>query len=282
MSFHDYVRKGGGMPRVQGGKKVDSVSVPNRGPSRANAGEGDASTSGRGVESIASIIFSTSSKVTRFKRMIDALGGPTDTVSHRKSLKVTADDIIASADKANHLLKTCSTEQGGTAATPKLVSDLRGVLYDFYQAQQLCAKWEAAYEPKPDFVPEEAAVAEADPGHEERLQLLQEQKAKSQRLDREIEHREAILEERDRGIREIQQQIGEVNEIFRDLAVLVNDQGEQLYDIEEAVVNAADRTKQAEEHLQGASRFHRKQCTYLLVLLCTVGIGMFVLFALLH
>ena len=39
---------------------------------------------------------------------------------------------------------------------------------------------------------------------------------------------------------------------------------------------------QAEEHLQGASRFHRKQCTYLLVLLCTVGIGMFVLFALLH
>lgn len=36
-----------------------------------------------------------------------------------------------------------------------------------------------------------------------------------------------------------------MNEIFRDLAVLVNDQGEQLYDIEEAVVNAADRTKQA-------------------------------------
>lgn len=62
-------------------------------------------------------------QVTRFKRMIDALGGPTDTVSHRKSLKVTADDIIASADKANHLLKTCSTEQGGTAAT---VRGLRG------------------------------------------------------------------------------------------------------------------------------------------------------------
>lgn len=52
-------------------------------------------------------------------------------------------------------------------------------------------------------IAEEAAVAEADPGHEERLQLLQEQKAKSQRLDREIEHREAILEERDRGIREV-------------------------------------------------------------------------------
>lgn len=44
-------------------------------------------------------------------------------------------------------------------------------------------------------------------------------------LDNEIGFNEAVIEERDQGIQEIQQQIGEVNEIFKDLAVLVHEQG---------------------------------------------------------
>ena len=44
-------------------------------------------------------------------------------------------------------------------------------------------------------------------------------------MDNEISFNEAIIEEREQGIQEIQQQIGEVNEIFKDLAVLVHDQG---------------------------------------------------------
>lgn len=44
-------------------------------------------------------------------------------------------------------------------------------------------------------------------------------------LDNEIAFNEAIIDERDQGIQDIQQQIGEVNEIFKDLAVLVHEQG---------------------------------------------------------
>lgn len=47
-------------------------------------------------------------------------------------------------------------------------------------------------------------------------------------LDNEIAFNEAIIEERDQGIHEIQQQIGEVNEIFKDLAVLVHEQGTMI------------------------------------------------------
>lgn len=36
---------------------------------------------------------------------------------------------------------------------------------------------------------------------------------------------EAIIEEREQGIKEIHHQINEVNEIFKDLAVLVREQG---------------------------------------------------------
>jgi hypothetical protein len=44
-------------------------------------------------------------------------------------------------------------------------------------------------------------------------------------LENEVVFNEAVIEEREQGIREIHQQIGEVNEIFKDLAVLVNEQG---------------------------------------------------------
>lgn len=47
-------------------------------------------------------------------------------------------------------------------------------------------------------------------------------------MDNEIAFNEAIIEERDQGIQEIQQQIGEVNEIFKDLAVLVHEQGTMI------------------------------------------------------
>lgn len=47
-------------------------------------------------------------------------------------------------------------------------------------------------------------------------------------MDNEIAFNEAIIEEREQGIHEIQHQIGEVNEIFKDLAVLVHEQGAMI------------------------------------------------------
>lgn len=47
-------------------------------------------------------------------------------------------------------------------------------------------------------------------------------------LENEVVFNEAVIEEREQGIREIHQQIGEVNEIFKDLAVLVHEQGYQI------------------------------------------------------
>ncbi len=45
------------------------------------------------------------------------------------------------------------------------------------------------------------------------------------KLENETVFNEAVIEEREQGIHEIHQQIGEVNEIFKDLAVLVHEQG---------------------------------------------------------
>lgn len=47
-------------------------------------------------------------------------------------------------------------------------------------------------------------------------------------VENELVYNEAVIEERDQGIQDIQQQIGQVNEIFRDLAVLVKEQGHAI------------------------------------------------------
>lgn len=47
-------------------------------------------------------------------------------------------------------------------------------------------------------------------------------------LEHEIVFNETIIEEREQGMIEIQQQIGELNEMFKDLALLVHEQGTML------------------------------------------------------
>ena len=145
------------------------------------------------------------------------------------------------------------------------------------------------------------------------LLLAQEQKRlELGEMDTQIQYNEALIDERDQGIAEISQQIGEVNEIFQvrssflslnrfpncngryylfsllyhsgsgierrlkvraccaqDLAVLVNDQGLMLDDIESNIERTADRTRAAGSELVRAERYQRssrnKMCLILLI-----------------
>merc|ERR1712216_282075 len=91
----------------------------------------------------------------------------------------------------------------------------------------------------------------------EQQSLLQSARGRRQELVRnegEMEFNNALIEEREQGILEIQQQIGEVNEIFQDLAVLVNEQGQMIDDIEANIVSTAVRTKDAQRELTKADK----------------------------
>ncbi|GKD00730.1 syntaxin-22-like protein [Tanacetum coccineum] len=120
----------------------------------------------------------------------------------------------------------------------KLAKDFQAVLKEFQKAQRLSAERETAYTP---FVPQTAL-----PSRQEVLLL-----------DNEIAFNEAIIEERDQGIQEIQNQIGEVNEIFKDLAVLVHEQGAMIDDIGSNIENSHAATTQARSHLAKASKTQR-------------------------
>ena len=76
--------------------------------------------------------------------------------------------------------------------------------------------------------------------------------------------------ERETEIREIEQSVGELNELFRDVAHIVREQGDQLNTIDANVENVRDDTQHADIELRSASRYQKasrnKACCLLLIL----------------
>ncbi|XLU24447.1 hypothetical protein S245_060513, partial [Arachis hypogaea] len=83
-------------------------------------------------------------------------------------------------------------------------------------------------------------------------------------LDNEIAFNEAIIEEREQGIQEIQQQIGEVNEIFKDLAVFVHEQEAMIDDIGSNIEQSHAAIAQARSQLAKASKTQRSNSSLML------------------
>lgn len=108
----------------------------------------------------------------------------------------------------------------------------------------------------------------------ERQALLESQrKQQLLQVENELTFQQAIIEERDQAVHEITGQIGEVHQIFQDLAVLVHDQGEAVSDIEANITRAADRVADAHVQVVRAERLQRKaRTTWCFLMLLAAGV----------
>ena len=91
-------------------------------------------------------------------------------------------------------------------------------------------------------------------------------------LDPVVAYNEAIIRERDVAMTNISTQIGEVHQIFQDLAVLVHDQGDMVDDIESHVTRAAYKTQEAHTQLRRAEH-HQRRAAKNWCFLAMLGIG---------
>lgn len=114
---------------------------------------------------------------------------------------------------------------------------------------------------------------EFPPADSEAQQQLQQQQLEQQpRLANqdEVDFQETLIIERESEIRNIEQSVGELNELFRDVAHIVNEQGSQLDIIGENVQNVGSNTQGANSELRSASRYQKnarnKACCLLVIL----------------
>uniref|UniRef100_A0A7N0U4D8 t-SNARE coiled-coil homology domain-containing protein n=1 Tax=Kalanchoe fedtschenkoi TaxID=63787 RepID=A0A7N0U4D8_KALFE len=237
------------------------------------------------TQAVASGIFQINTAVSNFQRLVNTLGTPKDTPELREKLHKTRLHIGQLVKDTSAKLKQASeTDHNAQVSTnkkitdAKLAKDFQAVLKEFQKAQRLAAERETAYTP---FVPQAVLPSSytaseidvgADRSQEQRALLVESRRQEVLLLDNEIAFNEAIIEEREQGIQEIQQQIGEVNEIFKDLAVLVHEQGTMIDDIGSNIEGAQAATVQAKSQLAKASKTQRSNSSLTCLLLVIFGI----------
>jgi syntaxin 7 len=86
----------------------------------------------------------------------------------------------------------------------------------------------------------------------------------------EVDFQESLIVERESEIRNIEQSVSELNELFRDVATMISDQGNMLDTIDVNVMNTRDDTRNADQQLRTASRHQKsargKACCLLVIL----------------
>lgn len=215
--------------------------------------------------------------VTAFNRLRDdvgRLGTPSDTADLRRRIAASGERFKALAQEFRQ--RVAAHPARDSSAAQKLLRDFQSLLKTSERLMETAKAKEAASLPRQ---PAGAAMAAAAQQYElsaaareaaERQALLESQrKQELLSIENQLQFNEAVIEERDHAITEISGQIGEVHQIFQDLAVLVNDQGEQLDDIEANITRAAERTADATVqigHAERSQRSARNKWCFLLVI----------------
>ncbi|KAK6215887.1 hypothetical protein LQW54_004067 [Pestalotiopsis sp. IQ-011] len=125
--------------------------------------------------------------------------------------------------------------------------------------------------------------SEARGAQQDELQLLQQQQEQVHLANQDdVEFQDALIAEREEEIRQIEEGVGDLNVLFRQVAQIVSEQGEQLETIESNAVNIRDDTRGADYELRSAARYQKnarsKACCLLLILAVILTIVLLAVF----
>lgn len=113
-------------------------------------------------------------------------------------------------------------------------------------------------------------------------QQLQQQELTSLAAQDEVDFHEALIIEREEEIRNIEQGVGDLNVLFRQVAQIVSEQGEQLNTIADNVEVTRDDTRGAMVELTQASRYQKaarnKSCCLLIIVAVILTIVLLAIF----
>lgn len=237
-------------------------------------------------QSLVASIFQINTSVSTFKRLVDSLGTPKDTPELRLKLHKTRQHIGNLTQEASVTLRAVSESdhgrelnRGRQIADAKLAKDFQAVLREFQSVQRSAAERETSYTP---FVPQAvlpssytaSELNSTEAKNQEEQALLVEQRRQEVLLVENVRlFNEALIEEREQGIEAIQLQIGEVHEIFQDLAVLVREQGVMIDDIEMNIESSHSATLQANKQLSKAASSQKSNSSLACLLFVLFGVA---------
>ncbi|KAI3950058.1 hypothetical protein MKW98_008503 [Papaver atlanticum] len=204
-------------------------------------------------------VFKINTSVTSFKLLVLNLGTSKDTPQLRQKLRSTRLQIAQLLkDTLANLKQADDTDQCiEVGARKKIAADVNKLAKDFESVLQEFQKREVQYAPFVHrSVPSSCSTTRElnRNSDEQRTALIESRRHDVLLLDNEIVLNEAIIEEREQGIQEIQNEIVEIHEIFKDLAVLVHEQGDAILEIDKNVYKSHTAIEQGKSQLEKAAK----------------------------
>lgn len=150
-------------------------------------------------------------------------------------------------------------------------SDFQAALQEFQDLQRKALDKEKASVSAARAAHEsEMAHGQSGSGDQEQQQLLQQQELSQMAPQHEVDFQEALIIEREEEIRNIEQGVGDLNVLFRQVAHMVAEQDESIRTIAENVDSTYDSTRGADRETRQAARYQKaarnKSCCLLLIL----------------
>ncbi|KAF9381479.1 hypothetical protein CPC16_009831 [Podila verticillata] len=225
------------------------------------------------IQQISQQVFRISSNVSSIQRLVGYLGTNKDTEDVRAKLHDVTEQtrvlVKETSQEIKDLVKYDAT--GKKLEHQKLSKDFQKVLVEFQKVQRVSAEKQREFVDRArltnvrnDYEDEDGSESGDQPlinNSQRRMQLMV--------VDNELEYNESMIVQREEEIREIEHGITELNEIFRDLGTMVNEQGSMLDSIESNVTSISMTTHSAAEELTTAAihqkNARKKQCCLLVI-----------------
>eukprot|EP00112_Aurelia_sp_Birch-Aquarium-sp1_P004432 Seg1502.1 transcript_id=Seg1502.1/GoldUCD/mRNA.D3Y31 product=Syntaxin-7 protein_id=Seg1502.1/GoldUCD/D3Y31 len=259
-----------------------------------------------GIDEFQSIFNDTSNKIFRINKNVSSLETVSKTFDSRRSSKDVENSIHSTCQETNRLAKANKNNfkkmaeytnsptnyrydpQGNRQMQhrlqqSKLKQEFENSL-SRYQAIQnvLSVKLKSHIEEELHLSPSkhDSSVQSMNDSDRETLVNFEEQQAQIQEEQQDLE----ALKEREVRIRQIETDILDVNEIFRDMAVLIHEQGDAVDSIEGNVEQAVVHVKEANVQLQRAKDYQKsarkRLCIIFVVVFVTaIIIGLIIYFS---
>jgi len=199
--------------------------------------------------------------VSSMQRMITQIGTPQDNTQLQNQLHQIQHYTGQLAKDSSKQLKELNDYPPEEALDPRqwklqrerLQADFTRALDNFQRAQRSAAQKEKDAIKK---FKNHGGVSQP-PGSDNLIDIEGGSQSKTQLMIEEEQNLEQ-LQERERAVRQLEADIGDVNQIFKDLAAMVHDQGEMVDSIEANVETASIRVNEGTDQLRQAERYQNK------------------------
>ncbi|KAG0086209.1 hypothetical protein BGZ93_007140 [Podila epicladia] len=271
---------GGGGDRGNNGNNNNNNNNNNNQWEQANNANVNQHAYAANVQQISQQVFRISSNVSSIHRLVGYLGTIKDTEDVRAKLHDVTEQTRALVKETSQDIKDLAKYDatGKKLEQQKLSKDFQKVLVEFQKVQRVSAEKQREFVDRArltnvrnDYEDEDISESGDQPlinNSQRRMQLMV--------VDNELEYNESMIVQREEEIREIEHGITELNEIFRDLGTMVNEQGSMLDSIESNVTSISMTTHSAAEELTTAAihqkNARKKQCCLLIIIAVVTAI----------